>query len=228
MSTSFDMPGGGASFEDRGGWVVKALAAEFGLTLAQSAGIVGNLGYESGGFKTLQEISPLVSGSAGGYGWAQWTGPRRTSFMTWCSAHSLKPSSDEANYGYLVVELSRVYHGTIDAVKRTATLDDAVFSVGQTYERPGGTTADHLPGFADRLVYAKRALAGAGSTAIAGPILNDAGKVGEDTVSDLDDDIAQTIDLLQTQLQRAGFYHGGIDSDPGPLTLAAITAWRNA
>lgn len=224
----FDMPGVGASFEDRGGWVVKALAAEFSLTLAQAAGIVGNLGFESGGFKTLQEISPSVAGSAGGYGWAQWTGPRRTTFMTWCSAHSLKPSSDEANYGYLVAELSRVYHSTIVAVKNTTTVEDAVFSVGQTYERPGGTTPDHLPGYADRLVYAKRALAGAATAVLTGPTLSDAGKAGAAPVSNQEDDIAQAINLLQTLLQRAGFYMGALDSDPGPQTRAAITAWRNA
>lgn len=218
--TDFMMPGAGASFEDRGGWVVKALAAEFGLTLPQAAGIVGNLGFESGGFKELQEISPLVSGSDGGYGWAQWTGPRRTTFMTWCSAHSLAPASDEANYGYLVVELSRVYHETIDAVKRAATVEDAVFSVGQTYERPYGTTANHLPGYDDRLVYAKRALAGAAATVPAAVPAPAAPAPAED--------IAQTIDLLQVQLQRAGFYTGAIDSDPGPGTLAAITAWRNS
>lgn len=216
--TDFTMPGASASFEDRGGWVVKALAAEFGLTLPQAAGIVGNLGFESGGFKELQEISPTVAGSAGGYGWAQWTGPRRTTFMTWCSAHSLTPSSDEANYGYLVVELSRVYHSTIDAVKRSTTVEDAVFSVGQTYERPGGTTPDHLPGYADRLLYAKRALAGAaGASAAPSP-----------SGPSPPDDIAATIDLLQVQLQRAGFYKGAIDSIFGPQTLAAITAWRNA
>ncbi len=159
MKAPFDMPAAPASFEARGGWLVKRLSADLGLTLTQAAGIVGNLGFESGGFKSLQEIDP--QGGLGGYGWAQWTGPRRRSFERWCAQNGLKPSSDEANYGYLLVELRGAYRRTVDAVKQTATLDDAVFSVGETYERPGGTTATHLPGFSARVHYAERAFRGA-------------------------------------------------------------------
>jgi hypothetical protein len=157
----FDMPGATASFEARGGWLVKRLAADLGLSLVQAAGIVGNLGSETGGLKILQEINP--QGGRGGYGWAQWTGPRRRAFERWCAQNGLKPWSDEANYGYLLVELRGTYRYTVDAVKQTATLDDAVFSVGENYERPGGTTPHHLPGFSDRAHYAKRALVGATS-----------------------------------------------------------------
>lgn len=157
----FDMPGANAPFEARGGWLVNALAAKFDLTTQQAAGIVGNLGFESGGFKELQEISPAVEGSLGGFGWAQWTGPRRRSFMAWCETASLRPASDEANFGYLCAELSGAYRNTIIALKECGDVTEAVWSVGQTYERPGGTTRLHLPGYTDRLAYARRALSGA-------------------------------------------------------------------
>ncbi len=161
----FDMPDASHSFAERGGWLVNRLAADFDLTLEQAAGIVGNLGFESNRFKTMQEVAP--AGGRGGWGWAQWTGPRRVAFERWAAAHNLAPSSDEANYGYLHAELSGEdhrfnYSGTIRALRRTATLAEAVFSVGQTYERPGGTTPFHLPGFNDRLAIAKEALAGVG------------------------------------------------------------------
>src|SRR5437879_2467078 len=100
----FDMPSSG-TFEVRGGWLVKVLAERFALTLTQAAGIVGNLGYESVGLAILQEIKPAVSGSRGGYGWAQWTGPRRGTFEAWCALNKVAPSSDLANYGYLCQEL---------------------------------------------------------------------------------------------------------------------------
>lgn len=46
--------------------------------------------------------------------------------------------------------------------------------------------------------------------------------------SDGSDDIAKTIDLLQVQLQRAGFYKGAIDGLFGPQTYSAVLAWQKA
>lgn len=137
------------------------LSSDLNLTLFQAAGLMGNLGFESGGFAGLQEIKPIVKGSRGGLGIAQWTGPRRVAFETWCTKNNLSPLSNEGNYGYLLVELRGVYSDTIKALQKTPTLEAAVFSVGQTYERPSGTTPGHLPGYDDRLVWARRALAGA-------------------------------------------------------------------
>jgi peptidoglycan hydrolase-like protein with peptidoglycan-binding domain len=160
----FDMPKTG-TWEERGGWLVKRLVADLALTAPQAAGLVGNLGFESGGLKELQELG-VSSYERGGYGWAQWTGPRRTQFESWCEVRSLDPASDEANYGFLVAELESGYTSVIRALKRCETVEDATWSVGQTYERPGGTTADNLPGYEGRLDYARRALAGAGDQSV--------------------------------------------------------------
>lgn len=157
------------SFEERGGWVLNALAEDFDLSMDRAAGVVGNLGFESGGFKSLQEIRPAVSGSRGGYGWAQWTGPRRRKFEAWCSTQNLDPSSDEANYGYLCDELDTTHAYCLDAVRKEVTLERAVFVFGRLFEAPGGTTEDHLPGYEGRLRYARRALAGAKEQALRVP-----------------------------------------------------------
>ncbi len=169
---SFDMPEAPASFAQRGGWLVNRLAADFDLTLEQAAGIVGNLGFESNRLKTMQEQAPI--GGRGGWGWGQWTASRRVAFERWAAAHNLPPASDEANYDYLVHELLGEdhrfdYSGTITALRRTSTLAEAVFSFGQTYERPYGTTPDHLPGFSDRLKIAQEALDGARGSAPPSP-----------------------------------------------------------
>jgi hypothetical protein len=159
----FDMPARPASFETRGGWVCRALMQDLGLPLNAAGGIVGNVGFESGGFETLHEIGQPEG--VGGYGWGQWTATRRRTFFAWCKQHGLDWQSDEANYGYLVEELKGAYRQTVNALKglgAVVTLEDAVFSVGQTYERPGGTTPTHLPGFNDRLHYGRRAVAGVG------------------------------------------------------------------
>jgi hypothetical protein len=208
----FDMPPAPASFEARGGWLVNRLAAEFGLTLAQAAGIVGNLGYESAGFKALQEMKPAVEGSRGGYGWAQWTGPRRRAFEKWSAENNLKPAADEANYGFLLAELRGSHRATIRDVKKTETLSGAVFSVGQTYERPGGTTATHLPGFDGRLRYAERALAGAGPAA------------GQ-AVAEPRNPVELQKDV-QRLLAASGDYRGAIDGDPGERTRQALQDYR--
>lgn len=160
MADDFDMPDASHTFEERGGWVLKTLMADYNLTPNQSGGIVGNVGFESMGFKHLQEISPLVPGSAGGYGWAQWTGPRRRSFMQFCSDEHLDPASDEANLGYLEDEFDNGYAYVLANLRKLTTLEDCVFAFGRLDEAPAGTTATHLPGFDGRLAYAKRALAG--------------------------------------------------------------------
>jgi hypothetical protein len=194
---------------------------EFSLTVEQACGIVGNIGFESGGFKTLQEISPLIPGSAGGYGWAQWTGPRRTDFMAWCVRQKLEPSSDQANYGYLVEELRGDYNATIRAVRNQADLSSAVFSVGETYERPGGTTTTNLPGFSQRLVMAQRALNGAKAMTgqpYAMPAPDPAPPTGDSPVQ-------AAVKALQLALNALGATLD-VDGDMGPRTSAAYNRYR--
>lgn len=154
----FDMPKGG-TWETRGGWVLNALAAEFGLSQEQAAGPVGNLGFESTGFTKLHETGQPAG--LGGYGWGQWTGPRRVKFLTWCREHGFDWQSDLGNYGYLLFELHNDYAYCLDAVRRESTIERSVFVFGRLYEAPGGTTATYLPGYAGRLQYGRRALAGA-------------------------------------------------------------------
>src|SRR4051812_293038 len=85
---------------------MRKLVADFpSLDLQDAAAIFGNLGHESLGFTRLQEISPTVKGSKGGYGWAQWTGPRRRAFEAWCKKHGKDPAADATNYAYLYLEL---------------------------------------------------------------------------------------------------------------------------
>ncbi len=196
---------------------VRDLAKEFGLTLEQAAGLVGNFGFESNGFQTLQEISP-VSGR-GGLGPPQWTGPRRRAFEAWCRTRGLKTDSEEGSYGFIVAELRGAYRFTITALKRCQTIEQAVWSVGQTYERPGGTNEAHLPGYAGRLQWAQRALAGAKKAA------NDAEPSAPSPHANL---VPPSARDLQTILQALGYYRGAIDGDFGPQSQAALAAYYDA
>ena len=213
----FDMPDGTHTFEERGGWVVNSLMTEFSLTREQAAGIAGNCGYESGGFKVLQEAG-VSSYERGGYGWSQWTGPRRVAFEGWCQAQGLEPSSDEANYGYLCVELHGAYASCIKALRACQTIEAAVFTWGRLYEGPGGTTATYLPGNDGRLDYARRALAGSQASLALG-IPAAAAPVVATTMPEF------TAEQLQVFLQTKGIYKGAIDGDFGIESEAALLAY---
>lgn len=84
----------------------KLLIQDFKISPLSCHAIMGNSGCESAGFKSLQEIKPLVKGSAGGFGIMQWTGPRRRLYEAYCARNNLNPTDMMSNYKFLYVELS--------------------------------------------------------------------------------------------------------------------------
>lgn len=140
-------------FNKKAPWIMSKLMADLGLGFDDAAAIVGNLGHESAGFKALQEIEPTVKGSRGGYGWAQWTGPRRRLYEAYCKRNNLNPASDEANYAFLYVELTGTHKAAIPALRAARSLRDKVVAFEKKYERAGVKHYD------SRYAYAKRALA---------------------------------------------------------------------
>ena len=140
-------------FTDKAPWVMNLLKADFDLTTEEAGAILGNIGHESGGFKYFQEIKPTVSGSRGGFGWCQWTGPRRLQFEAYCARNKLDPKSDRANYGYLFVELKGSEKAAIPALKAVKGLDGKVLAFERNFERAG---VINMP---SRMRYANQALA---------------------------------------------------------------------
>lgn len=84
----------------------KFLIQDFKIDPIDCHAIMGNAGCESAGFKSLQELRPVVAGSKGGYGIMQWTGPRRRLYEDYCSRNGLNPTDMMSNYKFLFVELS--------------------------------------------------------------------------------------------------------------------------
>jgi hypothetical protein len=132
------------------------LAKDLGLSDNQVAGVFGNFGRETGGFRLLQEVAPTVKGSRGGWGWAQWTGPRRKAFEAWAKANKFGLATDEANYGFLVHELKTNYAGALAALKRAKTVETAVSTFETQYEGAG------VKAMAERVRWAKAALVALG------------------------------------------------------------------
>ena len=134
--------------------VVSRLMRDYGLTQTRSkSAAAGVMGYESGNFQVMQERGQPPG--SGGWGWAQWTGPRRRAFMDWATAHNLDPSSDEANYGFLQHELATDYAGVIPIMRQQTTVEGAADAWERHFE---GMTPDGagIPNFAG---HEQRALA---------------------------------------------------------------------
>lgn len=142
-----------ALFEDKAPKIMVSLLKDFpDWTFEDAAAVVGNLGYETAGFEKLQEIKPTVAGSRGGYGWPQWTGPRRVLYEAYCKRNNLDPASDVANYKYLFVELKGPEKKAIKAVEEAVGLYNKTVAFEKSFERAGIKNHD------GRFKYAQRAL----------------------------------------------------------------------
>ena len=131
--------------------LMEDLQRDFKLTPEQAAGFVGNLDHETGNFKFMQELKPVVEGSRGGYGFAQWTGPRRKAFESWAEENKLEPSSYEANYGFLKYELENTSEGKVlDRLASAKSADEAAEVVSKEFLRPGKPHLDSRKGRANR------------------------------------------------------------------------------
>lgn len=107
------------------------------LTAADIAAIGGNGAHESAGFKTLQEIKPTVAGSRGGWGYFQWTGPRRRAFEVWAAKRGLDPAGAAANIGFLIYELQTSEKAALPKLRRAVGLEAKVKAFELGYERAG-------------------------------------------------------------------------------------------
>lgn len=130
-------------FTDKCKLYVPRLMTDLSISRVQACGIFGNIGGETGGFKALQEIKPTVAGSRGGYGWMQWTGPRRKKYEAWCKNNNLNPAEDETNYRYLVIETRSDEVNSLIALRKTTTIEAATETFMLKNLRPG---TPHLEG----------------------------------------------------------------------------------
>jgi uncharacterized protein (TIGR02594 family) len=179
------------TFDQKAPSIMKRLMADFGLTPEQAAGIMGNLGHESGGLKIMQEIGK--SGGKGGLGWAQWTGSRRKKFEAYLQATGQQANSDEANYGFLKQELSTGGDeaDAIPNIKRAHGLTGmggTVYNFERKFERSGDVNKDtgeivKQKQYQSRYNYAQRALdlynKGGGGTATDSPLDTGIGNSGK-------------------------------------------------
>lgn len=148
-------PNAEMTFRAKAPAVMAQLITDFSISPIDAAAILGNIGHECAGFTALQEIKPVVAGSKGGYGWVQWTGPRRRAYEAYCARTGKDPASDEANYAYLFIELKGIEgseKAAIGKLKAAQGLEAKVIAFEKAFLRAG---VKHYP---SRLQWANIAL----------------------------------------------------------------------
>lgn len=133
--------------------VITRLSRDLQLTPQQAAGIVGQLGHESDGLQAINEYQPAVPGSRGGFGWAQWTGPRRKQFEAFAADRKMDVTDPEANYQYLVHELTNTPESrVVDRLRASPDAQAAGRVFTDQFLRPG------VPAYDSRASWTERAL----------------------------------------------------------------------
>ena len=117
--------------------LIDDLKADYGMSTEIAAGFVGNLWHETGGFKYMQEIRPIVKGSKGGLGFAQWTGRRRDNFESYLKQEGKEDTASyDANYGFLKRELDTTESRVLKKLEGISNIKDATKVVSETYLIP--------------------------------------------------------------------------------------------
>lgn len=108
-----------------------------GFTPIQTAGVMGNLQAESGMNPDINEQNPLVAGSRGGYGLAQWTGGRRVALENYASEKGVPVSTLELQLDFMWHELNGPEITAYNDLRLQTTVDGATLSFLRKYERAG-------------------------------------------------------------------------------------------
>jgi hypothetical protein len=148
---SSDFGGMGTTFAEKAPVIMRRLLADFTqLRDFHAAGILGNIGRETGGFRLMQEVRPKKG--RGGLGWLQWTGPRRVNFENFCQPPERGTDTDEGNYTFMREEMKHAEAHGFGLFAQTGNIDDATEVFMSKVERPG------VPALQERQDWARKAL----------------------------------------------------------------------
>lgn len=193
--------------------IIAQLRGDFPIASDDGEAIVGNIGHECAGFTKLQEMKPTVKGSRGGWGWPQWTGPRRRAFEAYCKRNKLDPASDKANYAFLFLELKSSEKAAISKTRGAQGLFAKVRAFELAYLRAGVKHYDQREGWA---LKAREAYAAAGQ-----PI---AGTPPAEQLKTLRDE-AEASDKRSVDAVKAGTGTGVGGTTGGGVALANHADW---
>lgn len=118
---------------DRAQEAMDYLQRELDLTPAQAAGIVGNLGVESG-----SGLDPAAIGDGGNaLGIAQWNGGRMRALQAFAQSQGKSPTDFGVQLQFLAHELKTSESGALASLRATSTPQEAALAFSRDFERPG-------------------------------------------------------------------------------------------
>lgn len=100
-------------------------------------GIAGNFAVESGFDPGINEIAPLVEGSRGGFGLAQWTGPRRVQYENFASERGSRLDDIDAQLDFLTWELGNTEKSAGAKLAKATNAEEAARIFSDSFLRPG-------------------------------------------------------------------------------------------
>ena len=134
------MPTGGSYAPVSGGGngvdVVQGLI-DRGMPEHIALGFGGNFAVESGFDAGINERNPLVEGSRGGFGYAQWTGPRRRQLEAFAQANGAPVHDPNVQLDFLMHELATTEKGAAQAIFAAQDPATAARLVSEKFLRPG-------------------------------------------------------------------------------------------
>lgn len=114
-----------------------------GVPLHVAQGVTARLNGESGLNPGINEIAPLVEGSRGGFGLAQWTGPRRRQLESFAAERGMDVADPELQLDFLMWENANTEKGAWAKVMGATDAVEAAELFTNHWERPG---IPHLEG----------------------------------------------------------------------------------
>lgn len=122
-----------------------------GLPQHVAVGIAGNMAVESRFDPGINEISPLVAGSRGGFGLNQWTGPRRRAFEAYAQERGMPLDDIDLQLDYTLQELQTTERGAFERLMQTGNAAEAARVYSDKFLRPGIPHLDRRIAEANRL-----------------------------------------------------------------------------
>jgi len=203
-----------ALFRQKAPGIIDKLMGDFPIGLDDAYAILGNIGHECFGFTELLELSPTVSGSRGGWGWCQWTGPRRRDFEAYCQRTGKEPAGDEANYAWLWIELKGAESAALGKLLKAPGIEAKTIAFCKSFLRPGIAHED------SRIQWAKVAQSAYAARGSAPPISTPAADKG-----DMVDDATA---IAQTRSAGAGTTAGTAAGGAIVITASSTAAKSSA
>ena len=108
-----------------------------GAPLHAAQAIVGNMIDESALNPGVNEANPTVAGSRGGFGFMQWTGPRRRALEAYAADKGVNAGDEDLQLDFMFHEGATTEKAAWGNIVGAANADEAAKAVEQQFLRPG-------------------------------------------------------------------------------------------